>query len=155
MAVEFDIIKLIEKGGFLTNVEGHSPEEIYSNVCNLINLPSNISAKELCDELMQREFVLSTAVGQGIAIPHPRRPLIQEDDEQRIVVCFLKNPIDMKAPDSKRVFVMFILLSKSSQFHIKTLSELAKLFRNDKFLKILNSKPSKIDFLSAVKNFNC
>ena len=151
MAAGFDIVKLIERGGFLTNVEGHSPKDVYSNVCKLIDLPSNITTNDLCDELMQREQVLSTAVGQGIAIPHPRRPLIQNDDEQRIIVSFLKNPLDMNAPDSKKVFVMFILLSKSTQFHIKALSELAKLFRNEKFLKILNSKPSKNDFLTAIK----
>ena len=58
---------------------------------------------------------------------------------------------DMQAPDSKKVYVMFVLLSSSTQTHLQVLSELARLFRDVEFRKVLESKPTENDLLIAIK----
>ena len=94
---------------------------------------------------------MSTAVGNGIALPHPRYPLLKKLDEQRIIVCFLDNPLIMNAPDAKPVYVMLILLTSSSQVHLKVLSQLAFLFQKKEFRSILEKKPSEPELITAVK----
>ncbi len=154
MYTELNVAKLLENGEVLTNVEGNTVEEVYKNVCKKIRLPEELSGDVLCDELLEREKILSTAVGQGISIPHSRRPLLKDPENQRIIVCFLKNQMNMNAPDSRRVFVMFILLSSSSQNHIKALSALAKLLHNKQFLNFLQLTPGKRELLEAVEKFS-
>ena len=70
---------------------------------------------------------------------------------QGIALCFLNNPIDMHAPDNRKVYVMFILLSATTQFHLEVLSELAVLFRNTEFRSLLETKPTEKDLLIAIK----
>ena len=146
-----ELCEFIEKGGVLTDVEGSTPQEVYRNVIDAIKLPEGIDRELVYTELCEREKVLSTAVGNGIAIPHPRRPLMKNAEDQRIVVCFLKNPINMHAPDSLSVQTMFILLSGSSQVHINVLASLAKLFRKTEFKKLLETKPSVDKLVSVIK----
>ena len=146
-----DLYELMQNGGIFYDVEGETPEEVYKNICAVMPVPSNCDRSEIARELVERESILSTAVGNGIAIPHPRKPLVKEIYDERVIVCFPKNPLSMNAPDEKKVFVMFILLTKSTQSHLQVLSSLAKLIHNDNFKKILESKPSMEELLENVK----
>ena len=112
MLMENTLGGLIRNGGVFADVEGKTPEEIFNNVCRNVSFPEGFDVESLISELVEREKILSTAVGNGIAIPHPRKSMVKEDADQRIIVCYLKKPMDMSAPDERRVSVMFILLTK-------------------------------------------
>lgn len=146
-----DIAQLIRKGGVLKNIEGKTPEEIYAKVCKMIDLPEEMTSDQVYSALCAREEVLSTAVGNGIALPHSRSPIIKEKKDQRICVVYLKTPIDMHAPDERSVYVMFILLTQNSQFHLKVLSSLAALFRNCKFRKTLEAQADEAEIEEQIK----
>jgi PTS system nitrogen regulatory IIA component len=94
---------------------------------------------------------MSTAVGNGISLPHSRYPILKNGEDQRIIVCYLKEPLQMNAPDGRLVSTMFILLTSSPQFHLKVLSQLAFLFQNKEFRKTLENKPQKAELLEAIK----
>ena len=148
---EVDLAQLIHRGGVFKNVEGTTPQEIYAKVCKMIDLPEGLSSEDVYNALCAREEVLSTAVGNGIALPHARSPIMKNESEQRICVVYLKNPIDMKAPDEREVFVMFILLAHNSQIHLKVLSSLASLFRDPKFKKALELRSDEAVLASIIK----
>ena len=149
--VEVDLAQLIHRGGVFKNVEGNTPQEIYAKVCKMIDLPDGMTSETVYNALCAREEVLSTAVGNGIALPHARSPIMRNESEQRICVVYLKNPIDMKAPDEREVFVMFILLAHNSQIHLKVLSSLASLFRDPKFKKALELRSDEAVLASIIK----
>ncbi|MBQ7158851.1 MAG: PTS sugar transporter subunit IIA [Treponema sp.] len=128
---------LIKKGGVYTDVEGSTPPEVFKNLSERLKLPEYISKNEFVDALSQRELVLSTAVGNGIAMPHPQIPMIKNPDEQKIAVCYLKRAIDMNAPDGVRVFVMFVLLTSNVQAHLQIISSLAKSLHQPEVKKAL------------------
>ena len=149
---DVDLAKLIHRGGVFKNVEGNTPQEIYAKVCKMIDLPDGMTSETVYNALCAREEVLSTAVGNGIALPHARAPIMKTEEQQRICVVYLKKPIDMKAPDEREVFVMFILLAHNSQIHLKVLSSLASLFRNDKFKKALEARADEAVLSSIIKD---
>lgn len=151
MDMDVNLSELIHRGGVYFNVKGKTPQEIYKTISKAIVLPPELSSETLYNELCQREELMSTAVGNGIALPHPRYPLLKKLEEQRIIVCFLDNPLIMNAPDSKPVYVMLILLTSSSQVHLKVLSQLAFLFQKKEFRSILEKKPSESELITAVK----
>lgn len=152
--VEVDLAQLIHRGGVFKNVEGNTPQEIYAKVCKMIDLPDGMTSETVYNALCDREAVLSTAVGNGIALPHARAPIMRDASEQRICVVYLKNPIDMKAPDEREVFVMFVLLAHNSQIHLKVLSSLAALFRDSKFKKALELRSDEATLSSIIKELD-
>lgn len=149
---KFNVWELVSKGDVVT-ASGWTVEEVFTSVCKQAKLPFGITAEKLVSELLEREKVLSTAIGKGIAIPHCRKPLLQNTEDCCVIVAYLKNQIDMQAPDSRKVSVLFILLSASSQFHIKALSSFASLFKNEIFNKELQNKPSKNDLVRIIKKW--
>src|SRR5574344_59543 len=151
MLTGFDVCDLIHTGGVHYDIVGSTSKEIYQNICKQIPLPSGYDRDIVCEELLAREDILSTAVGNGISIPHPRRPIMKSPNDQRLAVCYLQNPIDMHAPDSRKVYVLFVLLSNSTQTHLQVLSQLAQLFRDATCRKLIESKPSEQDLLMAIK----
>ncbi len=151
MENEVDIARLIHKGGIFKDVEGTTPEEIYAKISKMIDLPEEMTSEQVCEALCAREKVLSTAVGNGIALPHARSPIMKEENDSRICVVYLKNPIDMKAPDERYVYVMFVLLIHNPQVHLKVLSSLAGLFRSAQFRKALEEQASEMTLASLIK----
>lgn len=151
MENEVDLVKLIHRGGIFKNVEGSTPEEIYTKISKMVDLPEGMTSDQVCEALVAREKVLSTAVGNGIALPHARAPIMKDEKDQRICVVYLKNPIDMKAPDERNVFVMFVLLTHNSQIHLKVLSSLAGLFRSAQFRKALEEQADEMTLASLIK----
>lgn len=149
MLESYDAAVLVERGG-VVRADGSTLKEVFESVCSKVQLPEGVSAGTLVSELMDRESVLSTAVGNGIAIPHPRKPILKSNEDCRVIVAYVNEPIDMNAPDFRKVFAFFILLSDSSQFHIKALSSLAKLFKSDKFKKGIQQKPDTKELVNLI-----
>lgn len=148
---DINIIELLQKGTVLFDIEGASPKEVYKNVVDKIEYPKGLTPENLYTELCQREELMSTAVGNGISLPHSRYPILKNSDDQRIIVCYLKKDLQMNAPDGRLVSTMFILLTSSPQFHLKVLSQLAFLFQNKDFRTTLENKPNQAELLEAVK----
>ncbi len=149
-----DLPVLIHRGGVFFDVEGTTPQEIYKNISEKIEKPEGVTSDLIYNALCAREQVLSTAVGNGIALPHARASIIKSDENQKICVVYLKKPIDMQAPDEREVFVMFVLLTSNSQVHLKVLTELAGLFRNLRFRKALEAHAGEAELLSLIRELD-
>ena len=145
-----DLASLISKGGVFT-VEGSSTTEIYEKVCKLIKFPESITSDAVFNALCAREKIMSTAVGNGIALPHASVPIIKEEDEQRVCVVYLKDPLDMNAPDEMKVHTMFVILTQNRQTHLQVLSRLVSLLRDTSFLKLLENRANGVDLIEKIK----
>lgn len=145
------IISMINRGGVYYNISGEKPEELFSDIIAQIILPSGVDPVRLYDGLCEREGLMTTSIGNGIALPHPRTPLVNEEKEERIYVCFLDKPVNFDSLDGKLVFVLFVILSSGSQSHLKVLSRLSYLFQQDSFRSVLNEKPDTEELITAIK----
>ena len=152
MAESFNICSLIEKGGVFDNVGGTSAFEIYESISKIAPLPIGLERSVFKNELIEREKILSTAVGNGIAIPHPRKSIIDNEEDQRIIVCYPRKPVSMGEPDERKVCAMFILLSKTNQVHLQALSAIAKLIHEKSFRDLLEKRPDMKTLTSAIVN---
>ncbi len=90
------------------------------------------SEREIFDVLMQREKLGSTAIGNGIAIPHGKLPKIE-----KIFGLFarLDRPIDLEALDGQPVDLIFVLLApeQAGADHLKALARIARMLRDTDF----------------------
>lgn len=142
-ADSFDILcGLIRNGGVVADVGGSNADEIFDFLCRTVEMPEGVDGDSLKAELSEREKILSTAVGHGFAIPHPRKPIIKNESDQRIIVCYPKSPIEMASPDGTHVFVMFIMLTKETKIHLNALTDLAKLVHCVEFRQFIETRPN-------------
>lgn len=90
---------------------------------------SECSERDIFDVLIQREKLGSTAIGNGIAIPHGKLGKLS-----RLVGLFarLDRPIDFDALDGQPVDLIFVLLAPegAGADHLKALARIARMLRD-------------------------
>ena len=104
-----------------------SKKRLFERASEAIAKRFDLSSGAIYKELLGREKLGSTAIGEGVAIPHCRVDLCTE-----AVGCLvtLDDPIDFSALDDHPVDIVFILLvpREANQAHLDLLSNLATIF---------------------------
>ena len=148
------ITGLIGKGAVHYHIKGTNLVDVIKNSVKIIPVPQDITKLEIESTLIERESMMTTAVGNGIAFPHPRNPVIADVDSEQISVCLLEKPVDFQAIDGKLVHTLFIIISSNSKRHLEILSKLSYLCQQADLLKLLMKKATKktiIDFIKKVE----
>lgn len=141
---------LITQGGVHDAVAGESVAEVLRNGIEAMRTPASVSKSEIVAALMDRESLMSTAVGGGIAIPHPRNPIIADIEDASVAICYLEHPVDFGALDRMPVGTMFIILSFSPKRHLEVLSKISYLCRDDRFLGLLRQRAPLVRIVDFV-----
>ncbi len=126
---EVNLVEACRRGGVFFGVKASSVEDFLARAVELVPLPEEVDRENLLDRLLQREHMSSTALGEGVAVPHPRKPLA-ELGKPLVSTFFLAEPLDFHAMDGKPVRVVFLMLSPSTKEHLKLLSQLAFFLQN-------------------------
>ncbi|MDO9262551.1 MAG: PTS sugar transporter subunit IIA [Desulfosalsimonadaceae bacterium] len=143
----------MERGGIFYDVEGHSIETVLQSVVDRVGfLQSSEQKHSLYESLLAREQLMSTGIGRGVAIPHPRTPLGEIEGISRISVCFLKAPVDYKALDRQPVFVLFVLVCPSAKTHLRLLARLSYCLREESFVDFLRHQPEHHAFYEKIRD---
>jgi PTS system nitrogen regulatory IIA component len=89
---------------------------------------------------------MTTALGDGLAIPHVRVPVVVNAPRPALSIFFTKEPIDMRALDGLPVHTLFLLLTQTPKQHLELLARLTFLFRQPVFVELLRqrAKPQTI-----------
>ncbi len=145
------VASALRTGGIFYDVPGNSMETAMAEAVRRIRLPEGVDRDFLFRMLLARETLGSTAMGNGVAIPHPRTPIVLPVDRPEIALVFLKKPVDFSAIDQKPVSVIFILLSPTVRKHIRLLSRLAFLLHQPEMKKMLRERPSEAAILAEVE----
>ena len=144
------LMDLIKRGGVYYNLAGNTPAEALADALAMIPVPKNLDREELLKAIIEREGLMPTAVGDGIAMPHPRNPIIAEPDKQFVSVCFLQRPVDWQALDGKPVTTMIIILSATPKLHLATLSHLSFFCKQASFRALLEQRASREELVAAI-----
>ena len=98
----------------------------------------------------ERELVLSTGIGAGIAIPHGKTPVV---DQLMVAAGVAPDPIDFDALDGRPVSLFFLLVGpeSASGAHVKVLSRISRLLRRDPLRQALMRAPDAGAFLDVVR----
>lgn len=99
---------------------------------------SDLDKEQAIHNLLEKEGVFSTGIGNGIAIPHA---VVQGIEKTYLAIAQLKCTIDYKSVDSKPVSLVFMLLSPEGRTHehIKLLARISRLCFNHEFIDQMNA----------------
>ena len=117
----------------ILDAEISSKKRLFECVAQLFAEQIGLSQTEVFDCLIARERLGSTALGQGVAMPHGRHASVPAATGAFVR---LKTPIEFDAPDNKPVSLVFVLLvpEAATSEHLELLGHLAGLF-NEKSVR--------------------
>ncbi len=107
-------------------------------------------ADRLLEELQSREMVMSTGIGNGLAIPHAFSDHV---DTQSVLLIRLARPIPFAAIDQRPVDLVLALAAPESDtsLHLQMLARISRVFRDADALRAIRSAQSPETLLSAVR----
>jgi PTS system nitrogen regulatory IIA component len=141
----------LDAGGVHCGVPGSDTETVLRNVVALLNLPPEVDPDFILQVLLAREAMGTTAIGDGIAIPHVRNPILVQLPVPKIALCFLTQPVDFAALDGKPVQILFTIISPTIRMHLHLLSKLAFCLRDPRLRGILGRECSPEKIINVVR----
>ena len=115
----------LERGGVHHGVAGATKAEVLFSLSRLPGVPGGVDRDLLYQLLLSRETLASTGIGEGIAVPHARDPLVLRVAGPVVLLGFLAQPVDFGAVDGEPVRVVFTLFTPSIRDHLRVLSRLS------------------------------
>jgi nitrogen PTS system EIIA component len=134
------IASLLPLTNVVVDLDVSSKKRAFEQAGLLFENNHGIGRSDVFDSLFTREKLGSTALGQGIAIPHGR---IKGMRDAQGAFLRLRTPIPFDAPDGKPVNLIFVLLvpERATDLHLQILSELAQMFSDKDLRRKLAESP--------------
>ena len=109
-------------------------------------------AKALLEAILEREELCSTAMGGGIAIPHPRHPLPYAIAEPILVVARTSQGIVFGAPDGRLTNLFFLTASQDDRHHLHILARLCRMLYDEDFVARLQEAETSREMIDLMKD---
>lgn len=145
---------LFARGGIHYGIKGNSAAEVIRNSVQHIPTPADVDKDRIISSLLEREEQMTTGMGEGLALPHPRSPIFADISCESISICFLEHPVDFAAIDGKPVHTLFIILSANSRRHLEVLSRISHLCSSPGFHQLLVSRAPADDITASIEQFD-
>jgi PTS system nitrogen regulatory IIA component len=140
----------LQTGGVHDRVPGLDRGSVLRAVVE--RMPIDAADRDLiCDFLLAREALGSTGVGEGIAIPHVRNPIVLHVPQPSITLCFLENPVDFDAIDGKPVDTIFSVVSPTIRGHLFLLSRISAALHDAGFKRSILKHASQEEILREAR----
>jgi PTS system nitrogen regulatory IIA component len=137
------VIDFLQPERIVANLAAKSKPAVLSELsAHLAELEPGVEAEALRKVLEERELLASTAIGDGIAIPHGKL-----DSVGRLVGALGRSVegIEFESIDGKPTHLVFMLVAPASStgIHLKALARLSRLFRDPDFRQRLLAAPTR------------
>lgn len=145
------IAAALRAGGVFADVPGTDRAGVLREVVARLRLPEGSDRDWLFELLLARETMASTALGDGIAIPHVRYPIVLPADQPTVTLCYLKSPVDFAATDGRPVHTLFTLITPSVKSHLHTLAKLAGVLLDADVRAALGRRADERDIVTVIE----
>ena len=145
------VAEALQAGGIYYRIGGGDREAVLRSMIDLLKVPEDVDREFLLKIFLAREALGSTGIGDAIAIPHVRNPIVLRVPKPAITLCFLEKPIDFGAIDGQPVRILFTLVSPTVRAHLHLLSRLAFVLRDGDFKGMLKKEGTREEIIDAVR----
>lgn len=142
---------LLSAGGIHHDVGGRDKASVLREIVRRLPLPPEIDREFLVTTLEAREAMGSTGIGDGIAIPHVRNPILLHVTAPFVTLCLLRDPVDFDAVDGKPVHALFTVVSSNVPGHLRILGQLGFVLHNVELRRLLIQRASSAEILVRVR----
>ena len=145
------LLDILSPRSVLVGLQGETKEEIIKELVGSLESGAVVTDREkVLQAVIEREKIMSTGIGDGIAIPHGK-----SDAVTRLAAALgiHKRGVDFEALDGEPAYVFFLLVSPAnvSGPHIKALARISRLLKNDDFKKRLISAADAAEIMRLIE----
>ncbi len=146
-----NLLDILSPESTIVDLKGESKEDIIAELVNSLPVGDAITDRDqVLQAVLDREKIMSTGIGDGIAIPHGKSAAVTE-----LVAAMgtQRRGVDFDALDGEPAFVFFLLVSPAnvSGPHIKALARISRLLKNDEFKKKLIEADSAEEIIATIE----
>lgn len=145
------LLDILSPDTTIVDLKGETKEEIIAElVDSLANSDAITDRDKVLQAVLEREKIMSTGIGDGIAIPHGK-----SDSVEQLIAALgtQRRGVDFEALDGEPAYVFFLLVSPAnvSGPHIKALARISRLLKNDEFKKKLIAAESSTAVIGIIE----
>ncbi|MBI3824021.1 MAG: PTS sugar transporter subunit IIA [Planctomycetes bacterium] len=141
----------LEAGGIHYGLKDSTKEVAMRALVGVLPLPDGIDRELLLRLFMAREAAASTGIGDGIALPHVRNPIVLNVEHPMVTLAFLERPVDFGALDGKPVHVLFSLVCPTTRSHLQMLARLSYVLHDPAFREVVVRGGAKEKILAQAR----
>jgi PTS system nitrogen regulatory IIA component len=145
------ISSLLAAGGIHYDVPGDDKSAVLRELIARLPLPPDVDREFLGSVLEAREAMGSTGIGDGIAIPHVRNPILLHVRDPFVTLCLLRRPVEFGALDGVPVHALFTVVSPNVPTHLRVLAQIAFVLRDAELRRLLRERGSGAVILDRVR----
>jgi PTS system nitrogen regulatory IIA component len=141
----------LDAGGIFYDIQDTSKERALRAMVQVLPLPDGIDRELLLRLFLAREAAASKAIGDGIAVPHVRNPIVLHVARPTVTLCFLEKPVDFGAFDGVPVHVLFSIISPTNRSHLQLLSRLSSALHDSQFKDAIKRQAQPDEIMRQVR----
>ena len=147
------IAELLGKDTIKLNLKANSKMEVLDQLVDVLYDAGRLNDKELYkEEILKRESLSSTGIGEGIGIPHGKTSAVKKAS---LALGIFRDGVDFDSLDGAPVNIVFMIAAPegANNEHLETLSRLSVLLMNPEFKEGLLSSKVPEDVFSLLHKF--
>lgn len=145
------LVEALQAGGIIHGLRGTDKPAALRAMVEHLRVPQELDRDFLLHVLLARENLQSTGIGEGVAIPHVRNPIVLHVPRPIVTLCFLDQPVDFGALDGKPVHALFSLICPTVRAHLALLSRLAFALHNERFKRVIAERGPADEVLAEAR----
>ena len=126
------IAELLSPEDILLDLEVSCKDQLIEQISRHMQRVHGLAHHTVALGLFHREQIASTALGEGVAIPHAR---VKDLERIRVAYARVRSPIPFDAPDGKAVIEALVLLvpKQATEEHLEILAEATQMLSDRRF----------------------
>jgi len=145
------ISALLSPQKIFIDTEVTSKKKLLELIANIVANQTQLAESTIYSNLLNRERLGSTGLGQGFAVPHARVPQLEETQ-----ACFfrLKQAVNFESPDNQPVDLVFTIIipQEATEEHLLILSSLARIFSNPEICESIRNARDKQEIEQIIQS---
>ncbi len=142
---------LLSPQAIFLDTEISSKKKLLQLIANIVADRTQLPESSIYNNLLNRERLGSTGLGQGFAVPHARLA-----DLDNTMACFfrLKEAVNFEAPDNRPVDLVFTIIipQEATEEHLLILSSLARIFSREDVCEAIRNAVSKDEIVQIIQS---
>jgi mannitol/fructose-specific phosphotransferase system IIA component (Ntr-type) len=144
--------ELLNERSISLSLQARDKESCIKELVSLLEAAHGVNTKgEILSKVLQRESMMSTGIGNGVAIPHGKTRLL----DHLVAACGVSPPgLDFDTMDGEPASLFILLVSPESLRgpHVKALANVSRLLKEESVRNSLRLAPSPGEFLAQLRD---
>ncbi|MBN2724831.1 MAG: PTS sugar transporter subunit IIA [Deltaproteobacteria bacterium] len=147
------LVELIPVNHIVLNLKSGSVGDILRQLVSVLEQTGEIkNSEDFIRTLIQREEMMSTAVENGIALPHPRTPEKTGIDKNLVVIGICPEGTDFNSLNGAKSYIFALLAACDTTSHLRLMAKISYFLRTEGTVEAMKAASSENEILTLIKN---